>query len=413
MDNIVQATTDYEDFLRKYIELLDDDLTLKHIRMRENKFAFFRATYYRWAQLFPSVLPNLMDAPRITAVGDLHVENFGTFRSPKGELEWGINDFDEADILPYTNDIVRLAASVLFAIGENKLAIRPEKACKAILKGYAKRINKRTRKAFILQKRKEHFLTKLVKNSFDDDESFWRHILNAPYIDYRNLPLAATDLLNMVIGSEDVFFHDDNNNDENFDKYDEALVLHRRIAGLGSLGHRRIVAVTKKNNNPQKRTKNTRKAINDAYMAQELKELGPPASVWLMNTGGVGWDKNTLQLLQYSASLTRDPSRHTKENWLIRRVAPDCVKLELSMLPAKRDEEFLLEKMGAETANTHITAAHDKNTEAMHAILNHVEARSSDWLIKASKTMIKKITEDYQFLKEIKRKKIHSNDTKN
>ena len=45
------------------------------------------------------------------AVGDLHVENFGTWRDADGRLCWGINDFDEADRLPYTNDLVRLAAS--------------------------------------------------------------------------------------------------------------------------------------------------------------------------------------------------------------------------------------------------------------------------------------------------------------
>ena len=30
------------------------------------------------------------------SVGDLHVENFGTWRDSEGRLIWGINDFDEA-----------------------------------------------------------------------------------------------------------------------------------------------------------------------------------------------------------------------------------------------------------------------------------------------------------------------------
>ena len=32
----------------------------------------------------------------VLAVGDLHVENFGTWRDTEGRLIWGINDFDEA-----------------------------------------------------------------------------------------------------------------------------------------------------------------------------------------------------------------------------------------------------------------------------------------------------------------------------
>ena len=57
----------------------------------------------------------LARAPRALAVGDLHVENFGTWRDVEGRLIWGINDFDEAWRLPYTNDLVRLATSALLA----------------------------------------------------------------------------------------------------------------------------------------------------------------------------------------------------------------------------------------------------------------------------------------------------------
>jgi len=32
----------------------------------------------------------------VLAVGDLHVENFGTWRDAEGRLIWGVNDFDES-----------------------------------------------------------------------------------------------------------------------------------------------------------------------------------------------------------------------------------------------------------------------------------------------------------------------------
>ena len=62
--------------------------------------------------------PNLDHAPQVLGVGDLHVENFGTWRDAESRLVWGINDFDEACCLPYTHDLVRLAASARFAIEE-------------------------------------------------------------------------------------------------------------------------------------------------------------------------------------------------------------------------------------------------------------------------------------------------------
>jgi uncharacterized protein (DUF2252 family) len=64
----------------------------------------------------------------VLAVGDLHVENFGTGRAIEGRLVWGISDFDEAATQAHTNDPVRLA-TIAFLAGEEKiLAIGPRAA---------------------------------------------------------------------------------------------------------------------------------------------------------------------------------------------------------------------------------------------------------------------------------------------
>ena len=117
--NIKKATEAYEAWLGKQLPLLPADLRLKHQRMAESPFPFLRATFYRWAQLWPQVCPELKTAPAVLGVGDLHVENFGTWRDREGRLTWGINDFDEACPLPYPNDLVRLAVSALLAVNEN------------------------------------------------------------------------------------------------------------------------------------------------------------------------------------------------------------------------------------------------------------------------------------------------------
>ena len=98
------------------LTIVPADLALKHTRMAEDLFQFLRATFYRWMQVWPQVCPDLARAPRVLAVGDLHVENFGTWRDKEGRLIWGVNDFDEAYPMPYTNDLVRLAVSAHLAI---------------------------------------------------------------------------------------------------------------------------------------------------------------------------------------------------------------------------------------------------------------------------------------------------------
>ena len=113
--NIKEATSSYEKWMAQQIAVVRSDLRVKHARMVKSAFSFLRGTYYRWVQLWPSVCPKIIDAPIVVSVGDLHLENFGTWRDVEGRLVWGVNDVDEACRLPYTNDLTRLAASSLLA----------------------------------------------------------------------------------------------------------------------------------------------------------------------------------------------------------------------------------------------------------------------------------------------------------
>ena len=103
--NIVKATRQFEDWLGHRTDLVKKDLRLKHANMKAAVFPFLRATYYRWAQVWPKVCPDLAKGPHVLAVGDLHVENFGTWRDVEGRLIWGVNDFDEAHPMSYANDL--------------------------------------------------------------------------------------------------------------------------------------------------------------------------------------------------------------------------------------------------------------------------------------------------------------------
>jgi len=121
--DIREATSGYERWLKQCVPLLQGDLDLKHRLMAADVFSFLRATFYRWSQLWPELCAETTAAPRVLAVGDLHVENFGTWRDAEGRLIWGVNDFDETATLPYTQDLVRLATSALMAVEESRLTL--------------------------------------------------------------------------------------------------------------------------------------------------------------------------------------------------------------------------------------------------------------------------------------------------
>src|SRR6266850_2428539 len=123
----------YEAWLAKQCDVVAKDVDYKHHRMKKSAFIFLRATYFRWAKKIGDLCPELMDAPRVLAVGDLHLENFGTWRDADGRLVWGVNDFDEAAVMPYLLDLVRLATSTRLAPHP---AVDPMDAANALLKGY-------------------------------------------------------------------------------------------------------------------------------------------------------------------------------------------------------------------------------------------------------------------------------------
>ena len=90
--NFRKSTANYETWLSHQLEIVPADLARKHEAMRGAIFPFFRATFYRWAQLWPDVCAECAKAPALLAVGDLHVENFWHVRDVEGRFVWGIND---------------------------------------------------------------------------------------------------------------------------------------------------------------------------------------------------------------------------------------------------------------------------------------------------------------------------------
>ena len=89
-------------------------LALKYAAMRKSPFAFFRATCALFHLRLPK-LGRLMLAPPAWSCGDLHIENFGTFRAANKLVYFDLNDFDEALLAPCSFDVLRATASIAVA----------------------------------------------------------------------------------------------------------------------------------------------------------------------------------------------------------------------------------------------------------------------------------------------------------
>ena len=95
---------------------IDTLVPVRHRRMAEDAFAFFRAgAALMAADLGSTTTTGLM----VQASGDAHVGNFGFYGSPERDLVFDANDFDETLRASFEWDLKRLAASVVIAARDN------------------------------------------------------------------------------------------------------------------------------------------------------------------------------------------------------------------------------------------------------------------------------------------------------
>jgi uncharacterized protein (DUF2252 family) len=115
-DPLVEFRTYNRPFARRNPELL----RYKIARMAEGPFAFFRGTFHLFARdvLAGTSTPlPLFTGPgaELDLVGDIHSENYGTFKAEDGLVHYDINDFDETTTGRFDFDVCRLATSHFLA----------------------------------------------------------------------------------------------------------------------------------------------------------------------------------------------------------------------------------------------------------------------------------------------------------
>jgi hypothetical protein len=357
--NVVKATRQFEVWLAQRTHIDQKDLRLKHSNMKADLFMFLRATYYRWAQLWPQVCPGLAKAPHVLAVGDLHVENFGTWRDVDGRLIWGINDFDEAWPMAYTLDLVRLAVSAHLAVEAGKLPLKREDICTAMLEGYAAAMQEKGC-AYVLGE-KHQWLRRVAEGELRDPVRFWRKMDALPTLK-TEAPVSAIDALQHLMPAHDIQFR-----------------LAHRTAGLGSLGHARYVAIAD---------------WHGGRIAREAKALVPSSSHWAQ-TLHAKKEQGPAEIL-YQTIINRavrcpDPFVQLRGRWIVRRLAPDCSRIELASLRAPDIELRLLHAMGWETANIHLGTL-----SARRLILRHLARQKGNWLHNASEAMLQVVRDDWE-----------------
>lgn len=347
IDSFENDNSSFEAWLAKQCDIDQAGLDEKHAKMADDPFPFLRATYFRWARTIEQRCPKLKDAPRVLAVGDIHIENFGTWRNVEQRLVWGINDFDEAARMPYAFDLVRLVTSARLA---PRMKLRPKTIARAVLDGYRFGLKRRHptlldqrqtwMNNFLLTTEKERadFREKLKKLETENDvpASARRGLLDA-------LPKGVTP--------------------ERF---------ARRRAGVGSLGRPRFVAIAE---------------WHGGLVVREAKAQVPSAWDWAHGRGDA---PSKLIDAARSASRSPDPYLEADGKFVFRRIAADADKIELKNLDRDALQTNLFGAMGFD-----LGVFHAGSRAAAAAIKDDLSRRRDGWLHEAADHAEEQVVKDF------------------
>ena len=291
-------------------------LQLKYAAMKKDPFGFLRgACHLFYEDLNTSALPK---SPLVWSAGDLHLGNFGSYKSDNRLTYFDINDFDEACLAPATWDLVRFLSSLIVAahcIDMNARAISHllgaflESYATALREGKARwveraiseglirtlfvRVKKRDRRQFLNART---FLSKGERRLLLDGK--------------RALPLATGE---RTMLREFMAKYASRQANPEFFRFGDAA---RRIAGLGSLGLDRYIILMSGRGGP------------DGDFLLDIKyepgscvprSKGNPQPAWASEAERVA---TTQRNVQAAAPALLDPVYMNRRSYLVRELMP-------------------------------------------------------------------------------------------
>jgi uncharacterized protein (DUF2252 family) len=319
-------------------------LGIKYKAMTESPFRFFRGSCQLfYAELFKQY--PFPVSPAIWACGDLHIENFGSYKGSNRLVYFDMNDFDEALLAPAISEICRLAASVQIAAAESKFSKKEKnKLVNTLLHSYRHTL-KKGKSIVIEQETARGFIKKLVTRVADRKEM---DLVRKRTDKIKPGKLLMTDKLfpleklekKVIISSFNTWLTD---NEHNAVKTIDAAF---RIAGTGSIGVKRYILLLSNIRNPQKK------------LLIDVKEAMPPAPRAYVNIPQPPWQNDAARIIHVQEMMEHVTpaflsSFHHNKNWfVVKELQPTADKVNLFQTVKQPEQmENYLADLGMLTAS--------------------------------------------------------------
>lgn len=334
--------------------LLPEMVALKYGALTEDPFRFFRGTNHLFYEdlagetAFPA-------SPPIWLCGDLHLENFGSYRGDNRLVYFDISDFDEGILGPALWDVVRMTTSIFVALAAQGYSSREADLLAysyihtygaVLASGKARHIQLQTSRGVVqalLQKvstrNVEKWLNKRVEKEGDCSPAFKNIPRKQRTIED---PALRQELLSHIAGIP--FTRGEH--EEHFSVEDVCF----RVAGTGSLGIRRYLFLMR--------------AADGEHWLLDMKQCRPSALHPYLQLPQPPWPSEAARVVGIEYRMQDVPEAlltatlFRGEPYKIQEMQPLEDKVEFHQLTDDRDSvEYVLHDMASLTASAQLRSS--------------------------------------------------------
>jgi len=330
--------------------LLPEMVQLKYEAMAENAFRFFRGTCHLFYEDLAAAEP-LPLSPLAWICGDLHIENFGSYKGDNKLVYFDLNDFDEALLAPASYETVRMVTSIFIAF--DNLGFEPVKALKmarlfmktysaTLAKGKAISIEPRTAKGIVC-----NFLNAVTKTS--EKELLKKRTVSKK----KKIMLSLEDerhfKLDKKLRKELKSHINDWIKTSSDGPYNyEVISTVFRLAGTGSIGLKRYLFLLKSTN-----TKNK-------YLLLDMKQARTSSVQPYLPVQQLAWETEAARVIGVQQRMQNVPAALLSttifrgESFIIQELQPVKDSIKFKQLRDYRDMYQVVDDMAALTASAQL-----------------------------------------------------------
>ena len=370
-------------------------LAMKYQRMRQSPFAFLRGTCHLFYDRLTDRGLLRRSAPLAWISGDLHLQNFGSFKGDNRLVYFDINDFDEAALAPASWDLVRLLTSL--RIGADSFAGKPSGAqiqslCRSFLDAYAgalalgksRWIERETAQGIIrelLDGLRQRTRVQLLRGYSEVHGNLRRLRVDG------QKSLAVSDAQRASITQRMKAFADQQPDPDFY----RVLDVARRIAGTGSLGVDRYVILVHGKGSPQGNYLLDLKQALPSSLTPYLKAPQPKWKSQAHRVVALQWRS------QAAAAAFLQPLKIGDDSYVLRALQPSADQIDLTLRRPLQSLQLLLAEMGRVVAWAQLRGAGRDGSAIADELIAF--ARRSKWqtqLLDASEACATDVRKDWK-----------------